>query len=53
MLFLRHNWTFEEINVIYNQPFLELVYEAQTLHRQYFKTGEVQKSTLLSIKTGA
>ncbi len=50
---VRHNWTVEEITAIYNQPFLDLVYEAQTVHRQYFKAGEVQRSTLLSIKTGA
>jgi biotin synthase len=50
---LRHNWTTEEIAALYNQPFLDLVYEAQTVHRQHFKAGEVQKSTLLSIKTGA
>ncbi len=49
----RHNWTVEEISAIYHQPFLDLVYEAQTIHRQNFKAGEVQKSTLLSIKTGA
>jgi biotin synthase len=49
----RHNWTVEEISAVYNQPFLDLLYEAQTVHRQNFRAGEVQKSTLLSIKTGA
>ncbi len=49
----RHNWSLEEISAIYDQPFIELIYEAQTIHRQHFKPGEVQKSTLLSIKTGA
>ncbi len=53
MTFLRYNWRTEEVTAIYTQPFLELVYEAQTIHRQHFKPGEVQKSTLLSIKTGA
>lgn len=50
---LRHDWTVEEIEDLYNRPFLELLYEAQTVHRRHFKPGEVQKSTLLSIKTGA
>lgn len=50
---LRHDWTVEEINAIYDQSLIELLYEAQTMHRQHFKPGEVQKSTLLSIKTGA
>ncbi len=53
MSHLRHNWTVPEIQTLYDQPFLDLVYEAQTIHRQHFKAGEVQKSTLLSIKTGA
>ncbi len=48
----RHNWTLEEASTIHNQPFLDLLYEAHTIHRQNFKAGEVQKSTLLSIKTG-
>lgn len=48
----RHNWTLEEISAIYDQPFLDLVYQAQTVHRQHFPPGEIQKSTLLSIKTG-
>ena len=42
----------EEILAIYNKPLLELVYEAATVHRQYHKAGEVQISSLLSIKTG-
>jgi len=49
----RHDWTVEEIQTLYDQPFLDLLYEAQTVHRENFKPGEVQKSTLLSIKTGA
>jgi biotin synthase len=49
---LRYDWTSEEIEAIYNQPFLDLIYQAQTVHRQHFQPGEVQKSTLLSIKTG-
>jgi biotin synthase len=49
---LRYDWSFREVEAIYAQPFLDLVYQAQTIHRQYFKPGEVQKSTLLSIKTG-
>lgn len=42
----------QEILDIYNKPLLELVYEAATVHRQYQKAGEVQISSLLSIKTG-
>jgi biotin synthase len=49
---LRNDWTIEEVNDIYNQPLLELVHRAATVHRQYNDTGEVQVCTLLSIKTG-
>jgi biotin synthase len=49
---LRNDWTIEEVNEIYNQPLLELVHRAATIHRQYNDTGEVQVCTLLSIKTG-
>ena len=49
---LRTDWTLEEIHDIYNQPLLELVHRAATVHRQYNDTGEVQVCTLLSIKTG-
>jgi len=50
---LRHDWTTRDVEDIYNKPFLDLIFEAQTVHRRHFKAGEVQKSTLLSIKTGA
>lgn len=49
---IRHDWTLEEINQLYNTPLLELVYRAATVHRKYNDTGEVQVCTLLSIKTG-
>jgi len=49
---IRNNWTFEEIQAVYNKPLLELMYDAATIHRQYNQTGEVQVCTLLSVKTG-
>lgn len=48
----RHNWTKEEILNIYNKPFMELLYEAATVHRLNHDPNTVQVSTLLSIKTG-
>jgi len=48
----RHNWTKEEILEIYNKPFMELLYEAATIHRKNHDPNVVQVSTLLSIKTG-
>jgi biotin synthase len=43
----------EEVRGIYEKPLLDLVFQAQQVHRQFHKAGEVQLSTLLSIKTGA
>lgn len=48
----RHNWTREEILDIYNQPLMELLYQAASVHREYHDPNTVQVSTLLSIKTG-
>jgi biotin synthase len=49
---IRNNWTKEEIANIYNQPILELIYNAATVHREYNDPQEVQVCTLLSVKTG-
>ncbi|HEY0922511.1 biotin synthase BioB [Rheinheimera pacifica] len=50
---VRHNWTLAQVNALYALPFNDLLFQAQTVHRQHFKPNEVQVSTLLSIKTGA
>lgn len=49
---IRHDWTREEIEKIYNQPLLELVFQAAQIHREHHAENEVQVCTLLSIKTG-
>ena len=49
---IRRDWAIKEIQDLYNQPLLELVYRAATVHRKYNDTAEVQVCTLLSIKTG-
>ncbi|WP_336955688.1 biotin synthase BioB [Acinetobacter johnsonii] len=49
---LRNDWTRAEIQALYQQPFLDLVFQAQQTHRQYFEANAIQVSTLLSIKTG-
>ncbi|QQN40913.1 MULTISPECIES: biotin synthase BioB [unclassified Acinetobacter] len=49
---VRNDWTREEIQDLYNRPFLDLVFEAQRIHREYFPANTIQVSTLLSIKTG-
>ena len=48
----RTDWTRDEITALFDLPFMDLVYEAQTIHRAQHPRNEVQLSTLLSIKTG-
>ncbi len=49
---LRHDWTRADLRAIYEQPITELLFQAQTVHRQYHDPTQVQMCTLLSIKTG-
>lgn len=49
---IRCDWTAEEALALYSQPFPDLLYQAQTAHRAHFDQHEVQRSTLLSVKTG-
>ncbi|MFY9287131.1 MAG: biotin synthase BioB [Alphaproteobacteria bacterium] len=48
---IRHDWSTGEIEALLNKPLLELVYEAQSVHRR-FQDDSVQLASLLSIKTG-
>ncbi|MDW6017396.1 biotin synthase BioB [Vibrio plantisponsor] len=50
---IRHNWTVSEVKTLLEKPFMDLLFEAQLVHRQYQPHNHVQVSTLLSIKTGA
>lgn len=50
---IRHNWTVEQVKELLDQPFMDLMFTAQSVHRQYQDHNQVQVSTLLSIKTGA
>ncbi|GAA6169839.1 biotin synthase BioB [Sessilibacter corallicola] len=49
----RHDWRRDEIVALFNTPFMDLMFQAQSVHRQHFNPNEVQVSTLCSIKTGA
>jgi biotin synthase len=49
---VRHDWTREEAQALYDAPFNDLLFKAQTIHRRYFDPNSVQMSRLLSIKTG-
>ena len=45
-------WTFEQAATLFDRPLLDLLFEAQQVHRAWHRPNEIQVSTLLSIKTG-
>jgi biotin synthase len=49
---VRHDWTRAEVQALFELPFNDLLFRAQSVHRQHFDPNAVQVSTLLSIKTG-
>jgi len=49
---MRHDWTVEEAQALYEAPFNDLLFRAHLIHRQNFNPNQVQKCKLLSIKTG-
>jgi len=53
MSVLRHDWQLAEVQALFDLPFNDLIFQAQSVHRQNFDPNEVQISSLLSIKTGS
>ncbi len=49
----RYDWTREQAQELFSLPFMDLLFQAHTVHRSVFRAGEVQISRMLSIKTGA
>lgn len=49
---VRTDWTRDEIAALFDLPFTELVFRAAEVHRANHPANQVQRSTLLSIKTG-
>ena len=50
---IRTNWTTDEALEILESPLMDLLYKAQSVHREYHEDNTVQLASLLSIKTGA
>ena len=48
-----NDWTREQIESLFALPFNDLLFQAQTVHREHHNANAVQLSSLLSIKTGA
>ncbi len=47
-----HRWTVDEVLALYDLPLMDLVFRAQQVHRENFDANAIQRSTLLSVKTG-
>ncbi|KAF3981479.1 MAG: biotin synthase BioB [Methylococcales symbiont of Hymedesmia sp. n. MRB-2018] len=50
---IRNDWQLDEVQALYALPFNDLLFKAQSIHRENFDPNEVQISGLLSIKTGS
>lgn len=49
---LKHDWSFDQVESIFKKPILDLIFEAAAIHRKHFEPGQVQVSSLISVKTG-
>ena len=49
---IRHDWTHQQVLELMKQPLNDLLFKAQSVHREFHNPNEVQISRLLSIKTG-
>lgn len=47
-----HRWTLAEVLALYELPLMDLLFRAQQVHREHFDANAIQRSTLLSVKTG-
>jgi biotin synthase len=48
----RADWTRAEVEALFDLPFMDLVFQAASVHRAWFDPSEIQLSQLLSVKTG-
>ena len=48
----QQKWTRDDVEALFNLPFMDIILKAQTIHRQFHAPNAVQMSQLLSIKTG-
>lgn len=49
---VRHDWLREQIKLLFEKPFNDLIYFSHSIHRQTFRANAIQISTLLNVKTG-
>lgn len=51
-MFIKYDWTIEELKELYELPLIELISKSNNLHAQFHKLSEIQVCSLISIKTG-
>lgn len=51
-IIIRTDWTRAEAQSLYDLPFADLMFRAQSIHRRHFDPNHVETASLLSIKTG-
>lgn len=49
---IRNDWSLAEVRALFELPFNDLLFQAHSVHRQWFDPNAVQVSTLLSVQTG-
>ncbi|HRP20294.1 MAG TPA: biotin synthase BioB [Alicycliphilus sp.] len=45
-------WSVQAVQELLNRPFMDLLWQAQEVHRQHWPAGDIELATLLSVKTG-
>ena len=50
---IRTDWTQDEVKDLFEKSYLDLVFQAASVHRHFHDPADIQKCTLVSIKTGA
>ena len=49
---VHQRWPVAAVQALLDRPLLDLVFEAQSVHRQHWPDGDIELATLLSVKTG-
>ncbi len=45
-------WSVAAVQALLEKPLMDLLFQAQTVHRQHWPAGDIELATLLSVKTG-
>ena len=45
-------WSVQAVQDLLDRPFMDLLWQAQAVHREHWPAGDIELATLLSVKTG-